>query len=182
MPHLLRPTFVATVVAVLTLAACAAGPPSLEFADGTPDDVRRLAAETFTVVSDAFPAHHDCLGGVTVATERELEGRAAYLPETGTVVLRIPATAAQLRRSLVHELGHHLEHACDGHVALRPRFLEARGFVDQPWFEGTTWEDTPSEQWASAVVEYVLGDRDPRSGVFLSPDILDMVEDWATDG
>jgi len=185
MPHPLRlfvSIIAATVVAVLTLAACATGPPTLDFAADTPDDVRRLADETFTEMREAFPARHDCLDGITVATDRDLDERAEYLPDSATVVLRIPATAPQLRRSLVHELGHHLEFVCDAHPTVRPAFLEAGGFeADHSWFEGPTWEETPSEQWASAVVEYVLGDRDPQSGVFLSRETLPLVEDWATD-
>lgn len=173
---------------VVTGSACAgAGSgqvrPALEFGDDTPDDLRALAGETFADMLEALPAHAPCLAGVTLEGARVLDARARYLPDTGTLRVRIPATAPQLRRSLVHELAHHLEFACDDQASVRPAFLASLGLpADTPWFTGATWEGIPSEQWATAVVEHVLGERDPRSGIFLEPGTLDVLAGWAVDG
>lgn len=168
------------VILAMALASCGGADPSLDIADDTPDDLAALAEDTFAEMVAAFPGRVGCLRGVTLEGVRTLDSQARYLPESATLVVRIPATAPQLRRSLVHELAHHLEFACDEHESARPAFLAVQELADgTPWFTGASWEETPSEQWATAVVEHVLGERDPRSGIFLQPRAVDLVATWA---
>lgn len=170
------------IVATVLLVACgqAAGRPALVFGDGTPDDLRALASDTFDAVADAFPARRDCLGSVRLTGARVLEDRARYDPDRQEITLRIPATAPQLETSLVHELAHHLEFSCPEHGELRAAFLAAQDLdPDTDWFDGASWELTPSEQWASAVVIHVLGSPDDRAPIAIDPTALDVVRSWA---
>ncbi len=76
------------------------------------------------------------------------------------MIVRIPATAPQLTVSLVHEIGHHVDEVC-GDTALRSAFLEAQAHPpDAIWAEAATWEGTPAEQFAEAVVLVVTGRPD----------------------
>jgi hypothetical protein len=114
-----------------------------------------------------------------LATDWEQDDRGYYDPERSLIILRIPGTAAKLRNSLLHELGHHLEAACPSHPELRSLFLTAQGFPsDVDWFTGDRWEVTPSEQFAEAVVEVVEGRRNLRYGIELSQAALDVVSAW----
>lgn len=168
------------ILAMVVVSACGGAGPSLDIADDTPEDLAALSEGTFAEMVAAFPGRAGCLGGVTLEGVRTLDAQARYLPESATLVVRIPATAPQLRRSLVHELAHHLEFACDEQESVRPLFLTAQNLDDgTAWFTGASWEETPSEQWATAVVEHVLGERDPRSGIFLEPGTVDLVATWA---
>jgi hypothetical protein len=170
------------VLAVTLLAACGAAPatPMLEFGDNTPDDLRALASETYQAVVEAFPAREDCLGRLVLSGAWELDDRAVYAPDRREITVRTPATAGQLEVSIVHEMAHHLEFSCPEQAELRPSFLTAQGFdPSADWFRGDSWETTPSEQWASAVVIHVLGRPDERAGVAVDARALDAVRDWA---
>jgi hypothetical protein len=170
-------------LAMVVVSACGGAEPSLDIAEDTPDDLAALAGGTFAEMVAAFPGRADCLEGLTLEGAQTLDAQARYLPDTATLVVRIPATAPQLRRSLVHELAHHLEFSCDEQEAARPAFLAAQGLDERTtWFTAASWEETPSEQWATAVVEHVLGERDPRSGIFLEPGAVAVVADWAVAG
>lgn len=152
----------ALVAAALLSAASHTGAarPSLRFAEGVPQDLRAVAAETWERFVAAFPARGECLRPVTVDGAWELADRATYDPHRRLVSVRIPATRPNLEASLVHEFAHHMEFTCRAHRSLRPRFLEARGLSSHaPWFEGATWERTPSEQFAEATTVFVLGRR-----------------------
>ena len=170
------------VFLVVLAAACGAAPvePSLRFVDGTPDDLRELARATFADVLAAVPSHHGCLHDVSVSGAWELDDRARYDPATRRVTVRVPATAPNLEVSLVHELAHHLEFACPAQQDVRSAFLDAQGLPpDADWFSGPTWEATPSEQWASAVVLHVLDRRDTSARISIEPAALDVVGEWA---
>lgn len=170
------------VAAVLALVADAArpAPPRLVLADGTPSDLAELAEETFATFVRAVPARTGCVGDVRLRGAWEHEHRASYDAAAREVVVRVPATAPQLRVSMVHELAHHLEAACPSHRAtLRPAFLAAQGFApDTGWSEGSTWSTTPSEQWATALVRVVLDARDPRAPIPLSDEAVAAVRRW----
>jgi hypothetical protein len=133
----------------------------LVMGDEVPDDLRALAAETFGAFEERFAARLDCMTDVHLVPVWEgLGDRAMYLPELATIQLRVPATANLLADSLVHELAHHLEFTCPEHGSLRPAFLAAQGHpAGAEWFIADRWEDTPSEQFAEAVVQLVLGTR-----------------------
>lgn len=166
---------------VLMLAAC--GPPgeaALLPNDSVKSDLAALAATTFAAFLDAAPGVADCVGTIHLAAATELADLATYTPATATITLRVPATAPNLRDSLVHELGHHVETACASQTDLRKEFLAKQGFAaSQPWFEGASWEHTPSEQFAEAVVLIVLGRRMRNLGrLHLDPAATELVAAW----
>ena len=167
-------------LAVAFTAACGASSASLVFAEGTPSDLQDLGLEVWADFLEAFPNQAGCIGEVTLEGDWTLEGsRAYYLPEDAKVVLEIPATAPHLRHSLVHELAHHVEHACADHVELREAFLKAQNVpTDTPWFEGPSWEETPSEQYAEAVVRLVLSRPVMHYRLSLAPESIEAIKKW----
>lgn len=170
------------VVAVAMVLAACTGPhrPSLQIADGVPADVTELAQATWERFLDAVPARHDCLPDVTLATSRELPTRGWYHPPSATAELRIPHTATRLEQTLVHEFAHHLEFQCPEHAELRPAFLAAQGLpADLNWLAGKSWFHTPSELWAEAVTELVLGEGNARPGTLIRPATAEAVRAWA---
>ena len=172
---------VALAALVLACGAGTAGTSTFRFGDNTPDDLRALASETMADVAAALPARTHCLAGVELEGAWELDDRAQYDPGRSRITVRIPATASHLEASLVHELAHHLEFTCSEQVDARVPFLQATGAgPDDDWFGGGTWEETPSEQWASAMVLYVLDRPDERSRIAIDAKALDAVHTWAT--
>jgi hypothetical protein len=158
----------------------------LVMGDDVPDDLRALATEVFGSFENRFEARLDCMADVRLVPAWEgLDDRARYLPSDGVIELRVPATANLLGDSIVHELAHHVEFTCDEHEALRPAFLTAQGHpAGTDWFDGPTWEETPSEQFAEAVVQVVLGERQQNRLVMqISTEAIDLVTGWgAGDG
>lgn len=149
------------------------------FAEGTPEDLQRLATRTWAEFIAAFSSRRHCIAPVTVAPARELGDRAEYEPEGMLVTLRVPGTAPNLRASLVHEFAHHLDYTCPRVRLLRRRFLAAQSFApSQSWFAGATWEQTPSEQFADAAVEIVLG-RTSRLRLHAREAALQEMRAWA---
>ena len=58
-------------------------------------------------------------------------------------------------------------------------FLPAQGFpADANWFDGDSWETTPSEQYAEAVVELIEGRRTHQGGIYITDDAVDVVRGW----
>ncbi len=171
------------VCMVFGLGGCTQDP-ALVFSDDTPADLQELTVEVWSDLRAAFPNQSDCIGKVTVEGDRTLAGsRAFYLPGERTIVVRIPATAAHLRHSLIHELAHHMEHVCPDHSEMRMEFLEAQGLgPDNPWFDGPSWEETPSEQYAEAVVRLVLGRPVINYRIPLGPEAVEVVEKWGGAG
>ena len=167
-------------VAVTMAVACGTPSPSLVFAEGTPADLQELGQEVWGEFLAVFPNQAQCIGEVTLEGDWTLEGsRAYYLPDSAKVGLKIPGTAAHLRHSLVHELAHHLEHACPDHGELRAAFLKAQNLPPgTPWFEGPSWEATPSEQYAEAVVRLVLSRPVKYYRLVLTPEAIGTVLDW----
>lgn len=156
----------------------ASSSPRAAFTEGTPEDLRRLATQTWAEFIAAFPGHRHCIGPVTVAPATELGDRAEYEPEGMFVTVRVPGTAPNLRASLVHEFAHHLDHTCPRVRLFRPRFLAAQGMAPtRSWFRGASWEETPSEQFAEAAVEIVLG-RTSRLRLHARGDALQAMRAW----
>lgn len=171
---------VALPVVVAVMWSLGRGPSGLQFAPDVPSDVRRLATQVWADTAGALPARAACLDGAVLATDRDLGDRARYLPASSAIVLRIPATAAQLESALIHELAHHLEHTCADHRALRPAFLAAQGHPsDANWFGGDQWSDRPSEQYAEAVVLHVRGHRGFHRQMHIDGAALAAVRAWA---
>jgi hypothetical protein len=161
---------VAVCVLVLSVAAVPGPARSLSFTEGTPGDVRALAEATWARFLAVFPSARTCLGPVTVAGLWSLDERADYDHATATIRLRMPGTAANLEATLLHELGHRFDAACPGAVERRATFLRAAGLPsDTPWWHGATWEGTPAERYAEAVVRSVLGAAPPHVLIALDP-------------
>ena len=169
----------------LLVAACAStASPALELDASVAPDFAALAAETFTEFEAAFPARKGCIGTVTLVAAPVLADRATYDPVTATMTVRVPGSADRLREALVHELAHHLESSCPDHGTLRGAFLDVAGFAPKaPWSQGDTWEETPSEVFAEATVEYVLGGRVGRQHLATIPsEAIAAVASWAGSG
>jgi hypothetical protein len=156
--------------------------PALRFDASVPDDLRALAAETWQDFLAAHPARWDCIAPATLGAAWELDSRGEYRPDAATVVVRVPGTASTLRNELIHEFAHHIEFTCPEQGELRSSFSRAQGFSGSTrWFEGDTWETTPSEHYAEATVEFVLGRRPHHGNIQISAQAADIVRRWASD-
>ncbi len=170
-----------TLLAAFVAAACG-GAPAATFPADTPDDFRALSEEVFASVATALPARADCLDGLLIEGAWELDDRARYFPGEARLVVRIPATAPQLTVSLVHEIGHHLDTVC-GDDRLRAEFMQAQGHPpDTVWHQGDTWEDTPAEQFATAVVVAVTGRSDNLTPIRLGTEAQEVIDAWGSGG
>jgi len=123
-----------------------------------------------------------------VKADYDLSDRALYDPETATISVRVPARAAILQAALVHEWAHHVEFQCDAQVEMRAAFVEAQGLAaDTPWRleRGTAnilssdWAAIPSEQYAEAAVDLVLGNRLVPTHAHVTPAGIQVVKAWA---
>jgi hypothetical protein len=88
----------------------------------------------------------------------------------------------------VHEWAHHVEFQCDAQVEMRAAFVEAQGLAaDTPWRleRGTAnilssdWAAIPSEQYAEAAVDLVLGNRLVPTHAHVTPAGIQVVKAWA---
>jgi hypothetical protein len=160
-------------------------PPRLIIGESVAGDFAGLAEATFDRFASAAPALRSCIGTIRLEAADELGDLARYDPATQVIRVRVPATAPSLEQSLVHEFAHHVERVCTSHIDLRAEFLEAQG---QPpateWFADVSWVDRPSEQFAEAVVEVVLGSRSRNQlQLRLTPEAIGLVAAWIeTDG
>jgi len=155
--------------------------PTLQFDATVPDDLRAVAVEAWDGFLGAHPARVDCIDPINMSAAWELGARAEYHPATATLVIRVPGTAPNLTNDLTHEFAHHVEFTCPEHEELRPAFLAAQGFpASAEWFGGDSWESTPSEQYAEATAEAVLGRRAHHGGILLSDEAVDAVRQWGS--
>jgi hypothetical protein len=170
----------AAITAVAVMAAADPGGPDLRFTDGTPRDLRTVAAQAWRRFTAAFPGRSDCLGVVTVGVAWELDDRARYEPGPALVLVRAPGTAGNLEASLLHEYAHHAEHRCPMDAAFRRRFVDAAGLpAGTPWSGGGRWDRIPSERFAEAAVFFVLGEPPPHVPIRVTPDEVRAVAAWA---
>jgi len=171
----------AAVVAVALVLARPDSASELHFDATVPEDLRAVAVEAWDGFLAAHPARVDCIGPINMSAVWELDDRAEYRPGTATVVIRVPGTAPNLTNDLTHEFAHHVEFTCPEHEELRPAFLAAQGFpASADWFNGATWETTPSEQYAEATVEAVLGRRTHHGGIVVSNEAVTVVRQWGS--
>ncbi|GMQ84567.1 MAG: hypothetical protein BMS9Abin07_0131 [Acidimicrobiia bacterium] len=171
----------ATIVVGVLLITRPHSPPALRFDETVPDDLRTLATGTWQDFLTAHRGRQDCFPPVALSAAWELDDRAEYRPGSATVLIRVPGTAANLRRGLIHEFAHHVEFTCPEHAELRPEFLAAQGFpASTDWFGGDGWETTPSEQYAEATVEVVLGRRAHHGGIVISDEAVAIVRRWGS--
>jgi hypothetical protein len=170
--------------AVLWAGACgsATGDNSsaLTIGESVASDLAALAEETVDAFLVAAPAASACMGELRLEAAPELDDLARYDQSTATVAVRVPATAASLEGSLIHELAHHLEVSCPSHVDFRPVFLAAQGHPPgTPWFGETAWQLKPSEQFAEAVVAATLPTRRRNQlRIQLTPEALEATRNW----
>jgi hypothetical protein len=166
------------LIALVAIAACSG--PALTTPPATPPDLVELTSEVFAEFVAAFPARTGCIGSVVVEGAWEMSDRAVYFPADRRIVVRIPGTAAQLTTSLIHELGHHLEHACPEQRDVRSAFLDALGFPPgTEWPADGSYEQNPSELWAEAVVRYVTGRSDSRRPLAVPEAAVELVAGWS---
>lgn len=155
--------------------------PALGFDDSVPDDLRAVATQAWNEFLAAHPARQRCIPPLRVSAAWEFADRAEYRPDSETVAIRVPGTAPNLRNTLIHEFAHHVEFTCPEHEELRAAFLEAQGLpATAPWFDGATWESTPSEQYAEATAEMILGRRAHHGGVFITDEAAAVVRRWGS--
>jgi hypothetical protein len=154
--------------------------PPLTFAANVPGDVQALASTTWRRFVDAFPAARGCLAPVALTSALELDDRAVYDPDRHVISVRIPGTAPNLEASLVHEFAHHLEFTCPALHSIRGPFLAAQDLpAASAWFEAPTWETIPSEQFAEATIEAVLGRRPAHVRILITPEAVEVIRAWA---
>lgn len=158
--------------------------PELLVGSSVAADFESLARATYAEFAAAAGGVGECVRSPRLEAVYELEELAVYDQASHVMHVRVPAPAASLRASLVHELAHHLELSCPSQTALRPYFLAAQGIdAGAPWFEGDLWEQIPSEQFAEAVVHLVIGGRQrDLLRMQLTPAALDVVGLWLATG
>ena len=162
----------------LVLPGSGPGPADLSVTRGSPADLRALIVTTWEQFVEAFPARRSCLAPVTVQGAWELDGRGSYDPGSRLVTIRIPGTAPNLRASLVHEFAHHMEFTCPEQHNVRATFLAVQELPrSASWFEGVSWQTTPSEQFAEAVVQAVLGPP-AHPSVLIHPACVALLRAW----
>lgn len=145
-----------------------------------PADVQAVVDETWGRFIEVFGGRRRCVDDVhLVLVDQVTEGDARYLVDEHRIEIEIPTSPRRFRESLVHELAHHVEHTCGRTGELRADFGRLAG-VDGPWYEGTSWETTPSELWAETVVQVVNGERvRHRNTMPLPAGAQELVRAWA---
>jgi hypothetical protein len=154
-------------------------------------DLRALADQTWLTFLAAFPARTGCFGDVHLHAQTGLASRAAYDPRTATVTINVPGTVAMLQSGLVHEWAHHIEFQCPAQQEMRAAFMRAQGLAPEtPWrpVQGpaedseSAWADIPSEQYAEAAVELVLGRRQIPTSAPVRAAGVQVLAQWAKGG
>ncbi len=172
---------VSAVALALVVSAC--GGPKITFGANTPDDLRGLVDDVWDQFRDAFPALDDCVGEVRLEGDWDLDEQGEYRALTATITVGIPGPPSRLSHTIVHELAHHVESVCPTQWDLRGSFLAAQGLPPgTAWFEAETWEEIPSEQFAEAVVEVVLGWPAVHYRIDLRPEAVELVRQWGLTG
>lgn len=190
----------ALALVALVGGAAPHGPPRLVVGESVGADLEALAQETWDRFLALFRARWDCFGGVRLEAAYGLDSRAGYDPDTATVIVRVPGTAAMLQSGLIHEWAHHVEFQCEAHQELRAAFLAAQGLpADTPWrpedaqqrpagaqhdrsadAPASDWAEIPSEQYAEATIELVLGGRPIPTQIHVTREAIGVVGGWAT--
>ena len=145
--------------------------------------------ETWSRFLGVFQARTGCFGDVRLRAASDLSSRAAYDPATATATIRVPATAVMLQGALIHEWAHHIEFQCRADRDLKLAFLAAQGLpADTPWRTDhglantpeSEWAGIPSEQYAEAIIELVLGRRQIPTTARVSSEAVGVIADWAS--
>ncbi len=162
--------------------------PRLIADDSVARDFDVLAQETWQKFLNVFRARTNCFGDVRLHAAEELNSRAAYDPKTATVTVHVPGTPAMLQSALIHEWAHHVEFQCPAQKEMRAAFLAAQGLPpDSVWRPDdrpantpeSEWAMIPSEQYAEATIEVVLGRRQIPTTARVSVDAVRVIRQWA---
>lgn len=157
-------------------------PPQLVFDASVAPDLQELAKETWRVFLDVFAKRTNCFGDVRLVATRHLNDRAVYDPQSATVTLRVPGTSALLREALVHEWAHHVEFQCPEQQTMRADFLLAQGLpAETLWRDNKLerpWAEIPSEQYAEATIQLVLGRQQIPTAIQVSAEAVTVIEEW----
>lgn len=154
--------------------------PQLHFDASVAEDFRTLANDTWVLFLSTFEGRTNCFGDVTLRTDKTLSSRAAYDPNSATVTVRVPGTPAFLQAALVHEWAHHVEFHCAEHQSVRAEIIAALELpVDTTWQFDHSWAESPSENYAEAAVELVLGDHPLPTKIRVKPEVVQILSDWA---
>jgi len=146
-------------------------------------DFEALALETWDQFLVAFQARSDCFGDVHLRAVYILDSRAGYDPYTATATVLVPGTPAMLQSGLVHEWAHHVEFQCKNHQDLRSDFLAAQGLPpDTSWRLPDESAISPSELYAEAAIEFVLGTRPIPTEAHVTRKAIRVVREWAEGG
>lgn len=154
------------------------GPPRVSYLDGTPGDVMALGDSTFADILETFPDQVGCLRDVTVAHSWDLGPEAGFY-QGNHIEIEVPNSRERIRRTYVHEFGHHLDANCSD-AQLRSEFTSAMGHPDgTDWYsDGRPWHQRPSEQFAEAVV-VVVGGSPTHTDMTLTVEAIRIVETWS---
>ncbi len=181
------------IFAVVLTSCTAATPtprplPRLLADDSVAGDFADLAQATWQQFLGVFSARTGCFGDVHLHAATTLASRAAYDPPTATVTVRVPGTRAMLQSGLIHEWAHHIEFQCPAQQQLRALFLAAQGLpAGTLWRPDDTpantpesiWATIPSEQFAEATIEVVLGERQIPTTAPVTPAAVRLIALWA---
>lgn len=171
------------ILAMIMLGGSArlSAPATIVVPQEVPPEVTELVRSTWASFLAAFPAKQDCVGTVELILVTDVAGGdAAYSPEEPQIRIEIPTTPARFPESLAHELGHHLERACNAAAEIGREFVVAEGLdPDADWYLGDLWFKVPSEHFAETVVWLVMGDRLLHSDIMpLSENTIRLVSEW----
>lgn len=162
--------------------------PQLVLDGSVAGDLAALAGETWAQFLYALDGRTACFGDVNLRASRTLADRAVYEPATATVTVRVPGTRALLQSALIHEWAHHVEFQCKAHEELRGAFLVAQGLPpDTQWrpdgapaeLPASLWAEIPSEQYAEAMIEFVLGSRQMPTSAPVKREAVRVIAEWA---
>ena len=157
--------------------------PRLVVDESVAADFEVLALETWDQFVAAFQSRSGCFGDVHLRAVYALDSRAGYDPDTATATVLVPGAPAMLQSGLIHEWAHHVEFQCREHRDLRPAFLAAQGLPpDTPWRLPDESANSPSEQYAEATIEFVLGARPIPTEARVSREAIRVVQEWAEGG
>lgn len=177
-----RTAWLALALALAPLASSCAGQAGrIEALQNLPDDVAALVDETWRRFAAAMPAAAACMEPVELLLVEDVtDGDAVYVVSDRRIEIEIPTSPARFPESLIHELAHHVEATCPTQADVRTRFLAAQGFsADDPWRDGESWAQIPSEHFAEAVVQVVLEDRLLHADVVKLDDVaIELVRAW----
>ena len=146
------------VGAVVLARSAGVAEPVVRLRQRVPAEVEQEVRATVADFVAVFEAHRGCIGGAELELVRRVDdGDARYVAADELIEIEIPTSPRRFRESLVHELAHHVDHSCPHAATLRHDLMTVLGATD--WTGQQRWERRPSELWAEAVVEIVLGER-----------------------